>query len=241
MKHLGKTSKNNFKYEDNFSLLEKIKRSKSEYFTNGIDYWNAFEFSYINQKELPEFKILQISIDSNSHNTVESKSLKLYLNSFYNQKFESNKIPIEKIKNDLNKITKSKVSCKYLTRFYDEPNAMDITKISAKNLTANQIYVYKGFRSICPVTSQPDWAFIYFYFNKSIKTEWLKKMLISFRESGEFHEECISNIHHKIKTSFSNIKVEVCGRFLRRGGIDINPIRSCYKKLIFKNFRILNQ
>ena len=63
----------------------------------------------------------------------------------------------------------------------------------------------------------------------------------SFKESGEFHEQCIEDIFSKLQSKYSQEKFEVCGRFLRRGGIDINPIRSSKKSLFFKNFRAFNQ
>ena len=74
-----------------------------------------------------------------------------------------------------------------------------------------------------------------------IETIWLRKLLTSFKESGEFHEQCIENIFSKLSKKYPNHDLEVCGRFLRRGGIDINPIRSSKKSLFFKNFRAFNQ
>jgi 7-cyano-7-deazaguanine reductase len=74
-----------------------------------------------------------------------------------------------------------------------------------------------------------------------IETKWLRQLLTSFKESGEFHEQCIENIFSKLNKKFLNQDFEVCGRFLRRGGIDINPVRSTKKTLLFKNFRAFNQ
>ena len=98
-----------------------------------------------------------------------------------------------------------------------------------------------GFRSICPVTSQPDFANIFIYTNAKIDGRWLKAHLISFKEKGEIHEQWIEDILVTPSTKYPSYKIEVCGRFMRRGGIDINPIRSNQKKLYFKNFRVFNQ
>ena len=67
----------------------------------------------------------------------------------------------------------------------------------------------------------------------------LQHFLSSFKESGEFHEQCIEDIFSKLQSKYSQEKFEVCGRFLRRGGIDINPIRSSKKSLFFKNYFII--
>ena len=101
---------------------------------------------------------------------------------------------------------------------------------------------FEGFRSICPVTSQPDWANIYIHSSSDpIDSTRLIKLLKSFREKGDFHEACIDSIFLTLRDQFKINDLTVCGRFLRRGGIDINPIRSSSKKIIFKNFRDFNQ
>ena len=91
------------------------------------------------------------------------------------------------------------------------------------------------------MTSQPDFANIYIYTDKSVDTKWLKKYLMSFVDHGGFHEQCIELIFTEIKSRFHINHIEVCGRFQRRGGIDINPIRGTHKTKLFKNFRQFNQ
>ena len=104
------------------------------------------------------------------------------------------------------------------------------------------LLVYKGFRSICPVTSQPDWGNIYIYSSTdSLNKKEISNFLFSLRNHGGFHENCVEMIFLYIKETFTVDHLEICGRFLRRGGIDINPIRSTHKKLFFKNFREFNQ
>ena len=110
-----------------------------------------------------------------------------------------------------------------------------------KKTPTKKIIKFNGFRSICPVTSQPDFANIYIYSDKSICTSWLKKYLISFANHGGFHEQCIELIFKTLKNDFSINHLEVCGRFQRRGGIDINPIRGTHNKKLFVNFREFNQ
>ena len=123
-----------------------------------------------------------------------------------------------------------------------------VSKSSFKNFDrtkfTNQsgLLVYKGFRSICPVTSQPDWGNIYIYSSSNtLNKKEIYNFLFSLRNHGGFHENCVEKIFLYIKETFSIDHLEICGRFLRRGGIDINPIRSSQKKLFFTNFREFNQ
>ena len=218
--------------------LDKISREESRKDYNkfesfGVDIWNAYEFSYL-LNDKPKLIVLEISIPSNSLYTVESKSMKLFLNSFYNKNFASSKEVLE--------ILRKKISSKC------KSNVKIISKSSFKSFDKSDFtnkfgfIAYKGFRSICPVTSQPDWGNIYLYSSTdSLNKRDIFNFLFSFRNHGGFHESCVEKIFLHIKESYSVNHLEVCGRFLRRGGIDINPIRSSQKKLFFKNFREFNQ
>lgn len=231
-KYLGKQN-----LSRNFTL-DKISREESrkdynKFESYGVDIWNAYEFSYL-LNDKPKLIVLEISIPSNSLYTIESKSMKLFLNSFYNKNFSSSKEVLE--------IIRKKISSKC------KSNVKIISKSSFKSFDKSEFtnklgfLVYEGFRSICPVTSQPDWGNIYLYSSTdSLNKRDIFNFLFSFRNHGGFHESCVEKIFLHIKESYSVNHLEVCGRFLRRGGIDINPIRSSQKKLFFKNFREFNQ
>ena len=231
-KYLGKQN-----LSRNFTL-DKISREESrkdynKFESYGVDIWNAYEFSYL-LNDKPKLIVLEISIPSNSLYTIESKSMKLFLNSFYNKNFSSSKEVLE--------ILRKKISSKC------KSNVKIISKSSFKSFDKSEFtnklgfLVYEGFRSICPVTSQPDWGNIYLYSSTdSLNKRDIFNFLFSFRNHGGFHESCVEKIFLHIKESYSVNHLEVCGRFLRRGGIDINPIRSSQKKLFFKNFREFNQ
>ena len=218
--------------------LDKISREESrkdynKFETFGLDIWNAYEFSYL-LNDKPKLIVLEISIPSNSLYTVESKSMKLFLNSFYNKNFSSPEEVLEILRKKISSKCKSnvKIICKSSFKSFD------------KSEFTNKLgfIVYKGFRSICPVTSQPDWGNIYLYSSTdSLNKRDIFNFLFSFRNHGGFHESCVEKIFLHVKESYSVNHLEVCGRFLRRGGIDINPIRSSQKKLFFKNFREFNQ
>ena len=207
----------------------------------GLDYWNAYEFSYLNSKNLPVIEALEIKIPMHSAFTVESKSLKIYLASFYNKKFNNSTRAYKLIETDLSKLLNSQVSVRKLNRFDDAPSSTLISRFKNK-VPKNKVIHFQGFRSICPVTSQPDWGNIYIHsMSNPMDSKKLIKFLKSYRNKGDFHEACIESIFISLRDDFKIDDLTVYGKFLRRGGIDINPIRSTSKKLIFKNFRDFSQ
>ena len=236
-KHLGKNKSNLL---TGYKILDPIERIRSSE-SYGYDFWNAYEFSYLDVNKQPTLKVLEIKIPVTSKFIIESKSLKLYLNSFYKKTFSSDSDVLTKIKKDLSKVSKANIELKFIKKFQIEPNCLNLNTTTRIHTQKNYPICFDGFRSICPVTSQPDFAKIYILTPVKIETKWLRQLLTSFKESGEFHEQCIENIFSKLNKKFPNQDFEVCGRFLRRGGIDINPVRSTKKTLLFKNFRAFNQ
>ena len=235
---LGKNSKKINRKGKN--LLDNIRRTK-ELINFGIDIWNVYDFIYLDKNEIPTLAVLELCIPSQSDFIIESKSMKLYFNSFYNKSFKSKTEIINKIKNDIESKLKSKVKIKFLSSFKKEPKHIELNKLKSKFTPIKKIIKFNGFRSICPVTSQPDFANIYIYSDTPINSYWLKRYLISFANHGGFHEQCIELIFKTLKKEFAINHLEICGRFQRRGGIDINPIRGSHKKKLFENFRHFNQ
>ena len=221
----------------NFSL-DRISRLESrkdfnKFESYGLDIWNAYEFSYLLNGK-PKIVVLEISIPANSEYTIESKSMKLFLNSFFNKNYASQTEVINMLKKRISKKCNSEIKIVSKSSFSN----FDRNKFANKS----GLLVYKGFRSICPITSQPDWGNIYIYSSTdSLNKKEIFDFLFSLRSHGGFHENCVEKIFLYIKDTFSVDHLEICGRFFRRGGIDINPIRSTNKKLFFKNFREFNQ
>jgi len=220
--------------------LDSIPRN-SKKIKHGIDIWNVYDFMFKDKKEVPHLKILEIIIPSNSKFIVESKSMKLYLNSFYDVAFDNQAEILKKIKRDLKSLIKDEVELKFLNKFSAEPKNINLNQSKGKTIQREKIIKFNGFRSICPVTSQPDFANIYIYSSDPLSRDWLLSYLTSFKDHGDFHEQCIESIFNNILTSFNPKHLEVAGRFQRRGGIDINPVRGTHKKFLFKNFREFNQ
>lgn len=218
--------------------LDRISRKEARKDFNGfesygLDIWNAYEFSYLLNGK-PKIVVLEISIPSNSKYTIESKSMKLFLNSFFNKNYENQAEVINMISKKISKTCNSEV------KIVSKSSFKTFNKDNFSNKSG--LLVYKGFRSICPVTSQPDWGNIYIYSStNTLNKKEIYNFLFSLRNHGGFHEHCVEKIFLYIKETFSVDHIEICGRFLRRGGIDINPIRSSQKKLFFTNFREFNQ
>ena len=228
---LKKTGKN---------LLDNIPRIKKD-IKFGFDIWNVYDFIHLDKNKIPHLAVLEIIIPSNSDFIIESKSMKLYLNDFYNKSFKTINEISQIIKKDIEFKIKSKIKVKFIKSFSKEPALININKLKLKSSPNKKILKFNGFRSICPVTSQPDFASIYIYSDRPIDLKWLKHYLISFSDHGGFHEQCIELIFTELKNKFQINHLEVCGRFQRRGGIDINPIRGTHNKKLFANFREFNQ
>tara|TARA_A100001234_G_scaffold184836_1_gene168461 strand:+ start:513 stop:1235 length:723 start_codon:yes stop_codon:yes gene_type:complete len=237
-KVLGKKSKKlNFSGKD---LLDSIPRNRKK-IEHGIDIWNVYDFMFKDKKEVPHLKVLEIIIPSNSKFIVESKSMKLYLNSFYDIAFTNQSEILKKIKRDLKSLIKDDVKLRFIDKFSVEPKNINLNQSNCETIQRRKIIKFNGFRSICPVTSQPDFANIYIYSSDSLSRDWLLSYLTSFKDHGDFHEQCIESVFTTILRNFNPKHLEVAGRFQRRGGIDINPVRGTHKKFLFKNFREFNQ
>ena len=216
----------------------------------GFDCWNAWEFSYLGSHGKPVVRILRLAVPAESENIVESKSLKLYLNSFNYERFDSDSKIAETIEKDLSAGFKCRFSLEILPlsgRSVDQPEVPmdkfecidDIEiespsfKFSANSLSADQNtdaeeYLYSDLlKSNCPVTSQPDWGSVFIHYKgKKISRKGLLLYILSFRDINEFHESCAERIFTDIKRICSPEILTVQARYTRRGGIDINPLRT---------------
>ena len=172
-------------------LLDRISRKESrkdfnKFESYGLDIWNAYEFSYLLNGK-PKIVVLEISIPSNSKYTIESKSMKLFLNSFFNKNYENQAEAINMISKKISKTCNSEVKIVSKSSF----KTFDKDNFSNKS----GLLVYKGFRSICPVTSQPDWGNIYIYSStNTLNKKEIYNFLFSLRNHGGFHENCIEKI-----------------------------------------------
>lgn len=215
----------------------------------GEDIWNAFELSWLNNNGLPQVAIAEFRFLASSPNIIESKSLKLYLNSLNQTKFKDEHLVKQTIQDDLSSFAGSKIrvniqslnntqshqiksfdaTCidhqKLKISQYDyEPGLLKLAKedkVVSESLYSNLL------KSNCLITNQPDWATVFIqYKGNKISQSSLLKYLISFRTHNEFHEQCVERIYTDIMRYCNPVELTVYARYTRRGGLDINPWRS---------------
>jgi len=231
----------------------------------GVDIWNAYEMSWLGSTGKPEVAIGQFLIPADSPNIVESKSLKLYLNSLNHTKFTSAEEVKQTIVKDLSQACGANVSVKLLGpdqwqnlsfqefqgKLLDRlnleinplegPNAEWLSAKTGESPVEETLYSHL-LRSNCPVTGQPDWASISIqYVGPEMNEEGLLRYLISFRQHQEFHEHCVEKIFCDLKRMCQPSKLAVYARYTRRGGIDINPFRTDFNTAAPTNERQARQ
>ena len=245
-------------YQDGYdaSLLHPMARSEGRHAVGldgvqiaGEDQWTAYEFSWLNHRGKPQAAELSFTVPASSSNIIESKSMKLYLNGFSQTQFETPEALLKTLKADLSDGFESDV----------EPFLAGVTVMPGDGKLPGQclddldididVYQYTPdllvcedaaadveltvhshvFRSLCPVTGQPDWASVAIdYQGAALQPESLLRYLVSYRNHQAFHETTIERIYADIWQCCEPKRLSVYGRFLRRGGIDINPYRSSH-------------
>lgn len=215
----------------------------------GIDIWNAYELSWLNLRGKPQIAIATITVPADSANIVESKSLKLYLNSFNQTRLAGPDALLELLRVDLSsaigapvqvnlvlpdafaKLKSEELDGLLLDRLDIEVSdyAPDPSLLKANHDEApvEETLVSHLLKSNCLVTGQPDWGSVQIrYVGSAIDQEGLLKYLIGFRQHNEFHEQCVERIFMDIMRQCKPQKLSVYARYTRRGGLDINPWRS---------------
>jgi len=214
----------------------------------GFDIWNHYEVSWLNEKGKPMVAVAEIIYDCATPCLIESKSLKLYFNSFNNTRFNNSDELGLTVTRDLQERLAGDVQVRILSLREKElaliqpaPSGeciddLDVT-CSVYVVKPDYLFVEEKrveetlysdlLKSNCLVTNQPDWGSVQItYCGLQINREGLLKYLISFRNHNEFHEQCIERIFIDIMKHCKPERLTVYGRYTRRGGLDINPYRS---------------
>ena len=215
---------------------------------DGADIWNAWELTWLQPGGLPVAATAQITVPADSPNLIESKSLKLYLNSFAMSQFEDAKEVQGRIAEDLASCLGANISVQI--QMLDEIEASAVSRLPGlclDTLSATPtswepeptlLKIDTGtnvkedlhshlLRSLCPVTGQPDIGSIAIHYcGPQIDHTSLLQYIVSFREHSDFHEACIERMFVDILKRCRPVRLSLCARYQRRGGIDINPMRS---------------
>ena len=215
----------------------------------GMDIWNAYELSWLNQRGKPQVAIATLLVPADTPNMVESKSMKLYLNSLNQMRIDSQEALVALLQGDLSAALGAEIQIKLLAsqdfgkqvmgeyegllldrldiavdRYAPEP---ELLRAASDQAPVEESLVSHLLRSNCLVTNQPDWASIQIrYSGPAIDQEGLLKYLIGFRQHQEFHEHCVERVFMDIQRQCKPSKLMVSARYTRRGGIDINPWRA---------------
>jgi 7-cyano-7-deazaguanine reductase len=231
---------------------------------SGVDVWNGYELSWLNLKGKPQVAVAEFEIPCESPNIIESKSFKLYLNSFNNSKFSDFETVREILKTDLTHATGATVEVRLMT-LAEAPCQMgalagtcvDDLDIECTEYMPNPQYlkttsaIVDGsdiihthlLKSNCLVTGQPDWGSVQVeYRGSKIDYEGFLKYIVSLRDHNEFHEQCVERIFTDIKKFCRPKELTVFARYTRRGGLDINPYRTDKKHAEkISNLRLIRQ
>ena len=230
----------------------------------GADMWTAFELSWLNLRGKPQLALAHITVPCESPNIIESKSFKLYLNSFNNTRFADARDVRERIRADIGAAVGAGIGIKTLgpELFDQEPVHemdglnLDRLDVECMHFTPAPELLFAEFdeppvtetltsnllKSNCLVTGQPDWGSVQIsYSGAQINQEGLLQYLVSFRNHHEFHEQCVERIFMDVWARCKPIKLSVYARYTRRGGLDINPFRTSYPQGLPPNVRTARQ
>ena len=215
----------------------------------GVDIWNCYELSWLLPSGKPVVAIGEFSIPADSPNIIESKSFKLYLNSLNQSVFDSREALVEIMVRDLSAAAGKPVGVRLRTleevtqegiaslkgycldeldltiEHYDSPRA-DLLRCDPGRQVDECVYSHL-LKSNCPVTGQPDWGTVAIeYRGAALDHGSLLAYLVSFRQHADFHEQCVERIFLDVQRLLSPERLSVHARYVRRGGLDINPYRS---------------
>jgi 7-cyano-7-deazaguanine reductase len=236
----------------------------------GADLWTAYELSWLNARGKPQVALGRFTVPSESTHLVESKSLKLYLNSFNNTVFADIDAVRQTLQKDLSEavwrggVVNSSVGVQLMSpEQYAKEKIAEMDGLSLDRLdldcshyqpapellstTLNEAPVTETLysnllKSNCLVTGQPDWGSVSIsYSGAQIDQAGLLQYIVSFRNHNEFHEHCVERIFMDIWTRCKPTKLTVYARYTRRGGVDINPWRSSHAQALPPQVRTARQ
>jgi len=223
----------------------------------GADLWTAYELSWLNARGKPQVAIAHVMVPAESTHIVESKSFKLYLNSFNGTRFAGADEVRQHIRDDVSaaiwqggKMESSAGVKLILPDDFDREPVHEMDGLSLDRLDiecdryqptpellssaldeqpVEETLTSRLLKSNCPVTGQPDWGSVQIrYTGPQIDQAGLLQYIVSFRGHDDFHEHCVERMFMDIWTRCHPAKLSVYARYTRRGGLDINPWRTSH-------------
>ncbi len=236
----------------------------------GADLWTAFELSWLNARGKPQLAIAHFTVPCETPNIIESKSFKLYLNSFNSTVFADAEAVRERLRADLGEAVwrgsgrAGSVGVKLVppASFDQEPvhelDGLDLDRLDIEctkyqpapellrsdttQPPVTETLTSRLLKSNCLVTGQPDWGSVQIrYSGPQIDQAGLLAYIVSFRNHNEFHEPCVERMFTDIWHRCQPNKLAVYARYTRRGGLDINPFRTSWPQALPENARTARQ
>jgi 7-cyano-7-deazaguanine reductase len=215
----------------------------------GVDVWNAYELSWLDGRGRPRVALAEFRVPANSPNLIESKSFKLYLNSFMQTRIADTETLRNHLVHDLSAVAGAPISAVLTAAasahaahieqlvgdvIDDMPIEIDCYGPPDPGLLdcdperiVDETLVSHLLKSNCPVTGQPDWASLQIsYRGARIERDGLLRYIVSYRQHSDFHEACVERIFMDLLRECAPSKLAVYARYTRRGGLDINPFRA---------------
>ena len=209
----------------------------------GFDRWQLFELAWLDARGKPQVDTATLRLPCDSPNLVESKSLKLYLNSLNDERFASRDVLRDRVVADLSAVAGAPVAMAFGVPAVsgDEGELIDALDIDLDHYSppradflagaaaeiAEEVLLSHLLKSNCPVTGQPDWASVSVaYRGPRIDRAGLLRYLVSFRHHAGFHEQCVERIFTDVLARCRPHSLSVEARYTRRGGLYINPWRA---------------
>lgn len=227
---------------------------------HGVDVWNGYELSWLDTRGKPVVAVAEFRFPASTPHIVESKSFKLYLNSFAQERLADAGAVQAILQRDLSAASGGVAdvilrapgdldgtalaepegtlldSLDIAIDCYGPPRA-DFLATTGEG-TVDEVLVSHLLRSNCPVTGQPDWGSVQIaYRGPRIDPAGLLRYLVSFRNHTEFHEQCVERIFMDMTARCAPEALSVYARYTRRGGLDINPFRSTDRNAVPGNPR----
>ncbi len=239
---------------------DKIGLTESDLPFDGTDIWNGFELSWLNAKGKPIIALGEFIFPCTSRYIVESKSFKLYLNSFNQSAFDSPEMVQTTLVSDLSKVIQAPVQVNLHLfpvhmRIHSEFEGLclddqdiEVTTYSldpgllktSSHHVEETLYSHL-LKSDCLATGQPDWGSLFIrYAGPQIDHAGLLRYIISYRNHAGFAEHCVEQMYMDILNRCKPQKLSVYARYTKRGGLDINPFRSNFEAP-YANFRLVRQ
>ena len=217
----------------------------------GEDLWNAYELSWLDQRGKPVVALAEFRVPAESPNLIESKSFKLYLNAFNQERIADADALSATLQRDLSAAAAAAVSVRIMPLNSQPPRLiaappgelLDTLEIAIDTYSPAPQFLLAELngplveetlhsnllKSNCLVTGQPDWGSVVVrYRGPKIDRAGLLRYIVSFRQHNEFHEQCVERMFTDISARCRPERLEVWARYTRRGGLDINPWRSSH-------------